>query len=241
MWTFAQVVEGMAEACRLLGTPVTGGNVSFYNETLGTAVYPTPVIGAVGILDDVTRRLTQWFEKEGDVILLLGPQREELDGSEYLSSVCGLVRGRPTIDLQMERALQGLLIEANSTGLLRSAHDVTDGGLAVALAEACFRRSGQLLGCDISLLEVARPDAALFGEAPSRVVVSCAPEDVKSLEELAGGAGVPIAALGAVCSGRIVVRGPAGEALISVETAEALRAWESGVSSFFERHGPGPK
>ncbi|MFQ5893417.1 MAG: phosphoribosylformylglycinamidine synthase subunit PurL, partial [Nitrospinota bacterium] len=237
MWAFAEVVEGMAEACRALGTPVTGGNVSFYNETLGTAVYPTPVVGMVGLLEDVAHHLTQWFKDEGDLVVLLGPASEEVAGSEYLALVHGLVRGRPTIDLAMERSVQELVLRANREGLLKSAHDVSDGGLAVALAEAGFRPSGLPLGCSISLEVTARSDAALFGEAPSRIVVSCEPDSRERLQGLASEHGVPVAVLGTVGGGDLVVRDAQDRPLLAVAMAEAHRRWHEGVAGFFE-HPP---
>ncbi|MCH6567450.1 MAG: phosphoribosylformylglycinamidine synthase subunit PurL [Nitrospinae bacterium] len=235
MWAFAEVVEGMAEACRVLGTPVTGGNVSFYNETLGAAVYPTPVVGVVGLLEDISHHMTQWFKDEGDVVVLLGPASEEVAGSEYLAVAHGLVRGRPSIDLEMERSLQELILSANGEGLLKSAHDVSDGGLAVALAESGFRPSGHPLGCSVSLEVKTRPDAALFGEAPSRVVVSCAPESGRRLQVLAEEQGVPFAVLGTVEGESLVVVDSSGRSLISVEVSEAKQRWQNGVAGFFER------
>ena len=234
MWAFAEVVEGMAEACRALGTPVTGGNVSFYNETLGAGVYPTPVVGVVGLLEDISHHMTQWFKHEGDVVVLLGPASEEVAGSEYLAVAHGLVRGRPSIDMEMERSLQELILSANGEGLLKSAHDVSDGGLAVALAEAGFRPSGHPLGCSVSLEVKTRPDAALFGEAPSRVVVSCAPESVRRLQVLAEEQGVPFAILGTVEGESLVVVDSSGRSLISVEVSEAKHRWQNGVAGFFE-------
>lgn len=234
MWAFAEVVEGMAEACRVLETPVTGGNVSFYNETLGTAVYPTPVIGMVGLLEDASKHLTQWFKDEGDVVVLVGPAVEDLDGSEYLSSLHGLVRGRPTIDLGMEQSVQKLLLSAHSEGVLKSAHDVSDGGIAVTLAEAGFRPSGQPLGCNVSLEVLTRPDAALFGEAPSRVVVSCNSDDLRRFEELAEDRGVPVTVLGAVGGDSLVVRDSGGDPMLTVSMVDARKSWHEGLAGYFE-------
>ena len=235
MWAFAEVVEGMAEACEALGTPVTGGNVSFYNETLGTAVYPTPVVGVVGLLEDVSKHLTQWFKDEGDAVVLLGPASEELGGSEYLAVVHGLVRGRPSIDLGLERSVHELILKAAGESLLKSAHDVSDGGLAVALAEAGFQPSGHPLGCSISLRVETRPDAALFGEGPSRVVVSCIPDNVQRLQGLAEEGRVPFTLLGTVGGEDLTVSGPDGKPLISVAASEAKRSWEESLPGLFER------
>ena len=157
MWQLAQAVEGIGDACRALGTPITGGNVSLYNETDGRAIYPTPVIGIVGVLEHADRVVTRRFQAAGDVIVLLGEGRGELGGSEYLKIVHGVVRGvPPALDLDAERTLQALLVELAAERLMRSAHDCSDGGLAVTLAECCFDTDG--IGADVSIdrLAVAR-------------------------------------------------------------------------------------
>src|SRR6185295_16002959 len=143
MWQFARAVEGIGEACRALGVPITGGNVSLYNETDGKAIYPTPIIGVVGLLEHADRVLSRRFQGEGDALVLLGDGRPELGGSEYLKVVHGLVRGvPPSIDLDRERALQALLVDLAERRLMRSAHDCSDGGIAVTLAESCFDTGG---------------------------------------------------------------------------------------------------
>src|SRR4051812_46504961 len=169
MWQFAKAVEGIGEACRALDVPITGGNVSLYNETDGRAIYPTPVIGVVGLLPDVDCTLTRRFQESGDIIVLLGEGSGELGGSEYLNTVCGMVRGRPPkLDLQAERALQDLVVDLAAQRLIRSAHDCSDGGFAVTLAECCFGSAGG--GAEVSLeaVDVSRNApvniaAALFG------------------------------------------------------------------------------
>src|SRR5688572_27424494 len=139
MWQFVRAVEGMGEACRALDVPITGGNVSLYNETDGRAVLPTPVIGVVGLIDDAERVARRTFQAAGDAVVLLGESRAELGGSEYLKSVHGMVRGvPPTLDLAREAALQRLLVESIAAGVISSAHDCAEGGFAVALAECCF-------------------------------------------------------------------------------------------------------
>ena len=193
MWQLAQAVEGIGEACRALGTPITGGNVSLYNETDGRAIYPTPVIGVIGLLEHADRVVTRRFQASGDVILLLGEGRGELGGSEYLKLVDGSVRGMPPVlDLDAERALQALLVDLAEDRLVRSAHDCSDGGLAVTLAECCFDTDG--IGADVSIerVAVAKAEAinlaaALFGESASRVVVSAAPEAVSEVVKKSGG------------------------------------------------------
>ena len=179
MWQFAKAVEGIGAACRALGVPITGGNVSLYNETDGRAIYPTPVIGVVGLLEHADRVVSRRFQESGDAIVLLGEGRGELGGSEYLKVVHGLVRGvPPALDLDAERALQDAARRRSPTQrLVRSAHDCSDGGLAVTLAECCFDTGG--IGAEVSIdARAGRRDArvnvaaALFGESASRVVVS---------------------------------------------------------------------
>src|SRR6185295_7154168 len=139
MWQLVEAIEGIAEACRALDVPITGGNVSLYNETDGSAIYPTPIIGVVGLIDDASRVQTRTFKGAGDAVILLGEDRGELGGSEYLKTIHGLVRGdAPALDLAREAALLKVVTGAAAEGLLRSAHDCSDGGIAVTLAECCF-------------------------------------------------------------------------------------------------------
>jgi phosphoribosylformylglycinamidine synthase len=159
MWQFKEVIEGMAEACRVFSVPVTGGNVSFYNDTEGVSVYPTPVLGVIGLVADISRIVSPGFKREGDVIVLLGEGKGELGGSEYLKSVFKLERGRPpAIDLEREKRVQGLCLEAISRGLIRSAHDISEGGLAASAAECCFLGPDKI-GCILDLGNSLRPDA----------------------------------------------------------------------------------
>jgi phosphoribosylformylglycinamidine synthase len=230
MWQFAEAVRGMGDACRALGTPVTGGNVSLYNETLGTAIFPTPVVGMVGLLEDVRRATTQWFKAEGDAILLLGETLDELGGSEYLKVVHGLETGRPPrLDLTRERAVQAAALDAIGRGLLRSAHDCSDGGLAVALAESCMT-GPTLFGAAAEIPGAFRADAALFGETASRIVVSVGPADVAAVEAIAGRHGVPCRRLGAVGGDRLVLRAPG--AGCAAPAAALHHAWSTGLSRF---------
>ena len=171
MWQFVEAVEGLAEACRALDIPITGGNVSLYNETDGLAIYPTPIIGVVGVIEDAERVVSRTFKQAGDEVVLLGDAYGELGGSEYLKVIHGLVQGQPPdLDLGKERALIALLTQAAASGLLRSAHDCSDGGLAVTLAECTFDTGG--IGVTADLPREASLAAALFGESASRAVVS---------------------------------------------------------------------
>jgi len=172
MWQFTESIRGIRDACAAIGVPVVSGNVSFYNETQGRAIPPTPTIAMVGLLEDIDRFTTQWFKANGDVIVLLGRTREELGGSEYLALWHGMVRGAPPwIDLAVEKQVQQVCAAAIAQGIVRSAHDVSDGGLAVALAECCITAPEQFRGVVIELQGAIRPDALLFGESQSRIIL----------------------------------------------------------------------
>ena len=198
-WQFSEAVGGIAEACTALGTPVTGGNVSFYNESPGGAVYPTPVIGMVGLLDDVSHATPMGFRTPGDAILLLGEPTDELGASEYLAWIHGVVAGAPpACNLARERALIETLLEAIRAGHVRSAHDCSEGGLAVALAECAIADSARPLGAavDLSAWGTLALRTLLFGEAQGRAVISTArPADVLAI---AVRQGVPARAIGEV-------------------------------------------
>ncbi|MFV1986823.1 MAG: phosphoribosylformylglycinamidine synthase subunit PurL [Gemmatimonadota bacterium] len=220
-----EAVRGIGEACRALGTPVTGGNVSLYNETGGAPVYPTPVIGMLGLIEHRDQRVPAFFQEVGDDVLVLGTTRDEIGASEYLAACHGLIAGAPPeLDLDEAASLIDLLVDAAQTGLLRSAHDCSDGGLAIALAECAMLADDGSVGLQADLDAVTTdgdvsPAALWFGESQSRVVVSCAPEQAADLVELAARHGVPMASIGTVGerSDDWVVRGGGHE----VETAVA--------------------
>ena len=225
-----ECVKGMAAACEALSVPVVSGNVSLYNESDGEAIHPTPVVGAVGLLDEPSTRVTAGFREIGDAVLLLGEPggNDSLGGSEYLAHVHDLVIGRPSIDLAAEARLQSLVLELAGDGLLRSAHDCADGGLAVALAESAVLgglgfSSGPLEGSE------ARWDATLFGEASSRVVVSCPAGHAESILARANEAGVPAMRIGTVGGDRLVIGGLVEEAL-----ADLTDAFENGLERALE-------
>jgi len=204
MWEFQQGVAGIRDACLALDTPVVSGNVSFYNETDGRSIPPTPVIAMVGLLDDVEAHLTPWWKAEGDAIVLLGRTREELNASEYLAVVHGLVRGAPPwIDLETEKRLQRVCLAAATERLLSSAHDVAEGGLAVALAECSFGGAG--LGARITVESGMRADALLFGESQSRMLVSLRRRHLGRLRDLARREDVPFTVLGEVRGSSLVI------------------------------------
>jgi phosphoribosylformylglycinamidine synthase subunit PurL len=198
---FREAVGGMGEACRALGTPVTGGNVSLYNESPSGAVYPTPVIGMVGLIDDISRITRATFESEGDTILLLGQLGGELGGSEYLATIHGKVAGPPPhCDVEAEKRLIDALLEAIKEGVVSSAHDCSDGGLAVALAECCIAQQESQRGANIDLSAFSQTThrETLFGESQGRIVVSTdAPDRVQSV---AAGFNVPCTRIGTVGS-----------------------------------------
>ena len=194
----------MREACLALHIPVVSGNVSFYNETEGVSIHPTPTVAMVGLLEDVERIATPWFKEEGDLVALLGSNRGELGGSEYLKVVHDRVAGRPpAVDLTLERGVQRTCRAAVEAGLLSSAHDVSEGGLAVALAEACFGDPG--IGAVIDLEPEGRPDAFLFGESHSRIVVSLKEQDYVRLQELASMENTSCGVIGRVGGTRLVI------------------------------------
>ena len=198
-WQFQEAVLGMGEACRQLNTPVTGGNVSFYNENPDGAIYPTPVIGMIGIMDDVHLHTTTWFKSPGDWIVLLGRNKGEVGGSEYIKMVHDLIAGdAPTLDLKFEKRLQQFLLQAIHNGWIKSAHDTAEGGLAVALAECCFLDHEHWVGAEIKLGENMRSDFLLFAEDQSRIVVSVAAEDLTHLQQLAKKQEIPLLVLGKV-------------------------------------------
>jgi phosphoribosylformylglycinamidine synthase len=198
---FREAVVGMAEACRLFETPITGGNVSFYNETDGRAIYPTPVIGMVGVVEDVDDLTTHDFKAEGDTILLLGENTAEMGGSEFLYALHGEVAGEPPrVDLEAERRLQRAVLALVGGKLLHSAHDCAEGGLACTLVESALGDGERPLGIEVELdhHEDLPVIPLLFGEGQGRVVVSCSPEDADEVLRIAEDHGVPCRAIGRV-------------------------------------------
>jgi phosphoribosylformylglycinamidine synthase len=207
-WQFERAVKGLADACDFFGAPVVSGNVSFYNETPDGAIYPTPVIGLLGIMDDVEKRCTSHFKNQGDFILLISGtpadddrgagvcEAESLGGSEYLNTIHGLAVGRPPmLDLEREKKVHEVVLRAIEKGLLSSAHDCADGGLAVTLAESCIIGK---VGADVSLLANCSASAALFAESQSRIVVSLPVDKLAAVREIVEEIGVESTVLGKV-------------------------------------------
>ena len=233
MWQLVEAIEGLADACRALEIPITGGNVSLYNETDGRAIYPTPIIGVVGVIEEASRVLTRTFKAAGDAVVLLGEDRGELGGSEYLKVVHGLVRGdAPALDLRREAALIKLVTDAAAAGLLRSAHDCSDGGIAVTLAESCFDTAG--IGATVDLESSAAPSTALFSESASRIVVSVEASNEQQLLALATAAGVPACRIGTTGGSRLTIA-IEGRSAVDVAVLDAEHIWATALEQFFKR------
>jgi phosphoribosylformylglycinamidine synthase subunit PurL len=222
MWQLTESIRGIREACLAFETPVTGGNVSLYNESAGSAIWPTPVIGMVGLLADHRLRVPSAFPRPGLAIYLLGETFAELGGSEFGESVLGVVAGKPpALDLGKERALHRFLAASAARTVLASAHDCGDGGLAVALAEAAIGRGH---GFAVSLGSDLPAHVALFSESASRVVVSVDPADEDELTQLATEHQVPAARVGETGGPRALIEG-----LVDIPVLELTDAWEGAI------------
>jgi phosphoribosylformylglycinamidine synthase subunit PurL len=226
----SEAVRGIGEACRVLETPVTGGNVSLYNENPAGAIYPTPTIGMVGVIEDLDHVTTSGFAAEGDVIILLGSNTDELGGSEYLKTVHGTVAGdAPALDLELEKRLQRSLLGVIRSGWIRSAHDVSEGGLAVALAESAIGDERSPFGVDVELDDPLAPASLLYGEGQSRVIVSCAAGDGNHVLEHFTAAGVHAREIGRVgpVNGRFRIATP--EAVIDLPIETVVRTYYDAI------------
>lgn len=198
-YQFVKALEGMSAACEALNTPVTGGNVSFYNENPKGAVFPTPTVGMVGVVENIERHCTQWFKNEGDAIYLIGETLPEIGGSEYLVEIHRRNDGiGPQLDLEKENAIQNVGLSAIQAGLIQSAHDCAEGGFAIALAECCVTHPKNPRGASIRINSDLRPDLALFSESQSRIIVSVRPDSKSELEKLMTDAGVVWQKIGTV-------------------------------------------
>jgi phosphoribosylformylglycinamidine synthase subunit PurL len=230
MWQFAESVRGLGDACRGFDTPIVSGNVSLYNETDGVAIKPTPMIAMVGLMADVRRHVTSAFRAAGEVVTVVGPLHGALDGSEYLDRLHGVVAGRPApLELGPVKARCDAVRTLVSAGLLRSAHDISEGGLAVALAECCALGADPV-GVRVALPRVAgvRQDELLFGEAPGRFVLSYRRQEASQVEALLTAAAVGFAVIGETGGGRVEIAGEGGGVGLSV--AEVRAAWQSGFA-----------
>jgi phosphoribosylformylglycinamidine synthase len=225
MGQLVMAIRGIGEACTALGAPITGGNVSLYNETDGKAIHPTPVIGVVGLIEDASHVLPCWFQNEGDAVYLLGETGPDLGGSEFLKVIHGRVAGRPPrLDLAAERRLHELMADAAARGLLRSAHDLSDGGLAAALAECCFAGEETGVGGRLDLPAGLRDDVLLFSESPSRMIVTTRSD--AEFQELARAHRVPCARLGSVGGDRLTLLS-SGRVIVDVSVTRLNEAWMS--------------
>jgi phosphoribosylformylglycinamidine synthase II len=253
MWQFSRAIDGITAACNALEIPVTGGNVSFYNETLGRSIDPTPVLGVLGILDDASRALGMGFQREGDVILLLdglsegfraatdgargvarawlpddkradeGQGAREFSSSEYARTIHGIEAGAPpAVDLRAEKRLIALVVALAAEGALKSAHDVSDGGLAVTLAECCFASKG--LSARVSLAGNEPDEAALFGERGARAIVSVTPENLAAVRRVAAQYEVAALEIGRINRGDFSIE-LNGQTVVSADPASLTDAW----------------
>ena len=237
MWQFAECVRGIGDACRAFGTPVVSGNVSLYNETEGQGIFPTPTIGMVGLVEPIDRTCQSAFRNAGDVVALVGTIQGEVGGSEYLAAEHGKEAGRPpALDLAKEKAVQETVRRAVREGLLSSAHDCSDGGLAVALAECCMMPDAPSggtpshLGAAVRIPFPVRKDFVLFGEDASRIVVSLPNANAQRLLAIAQECGAPVVRLGVVGGDRLAIDGA-----LDVPVAELAKAWRDGIPSVLRR------
>jgi len=221
-WQFKNSVQGIIEACQKLKTPVIGGNVSFYNESPKGAIDPTPIIGMVGLLDSISEQVTMDFKKEGDLIYLVGKNIDELGASQYLKLKIDKVDGIvPQLDLDLEKRVQKTVRSAVKEDVIKSAHDCSEGGLAVTLAESCFENG---LGINVDIDEPISDEALLFGESQSRIVVSIAPDDLHKFEEITVSNSVPYMKIGTVQS-----REYKFNELINLDVGEMKSKWEAAI------------
>jgi phosphoribosylformylglycinamidine synthase II len=235
MWQFSEVVDGIAEACRALEIPITGGNVSFYNETLGRSIYPTPVLGVLGLIEDVSCALGMAFQSEGDLIVLLVAGRpaegedeaREFSSSEYAKAAHGISGGAPpAMDLDAEKRLIAALIALVGEKILRSAHDVSDGGLCVTIAECCF--AAEELSARVELRGEEPAEAALFGERGARAVVSAAPDSLARLMAVAAQYKIVAREIGRVARGEFSIQYN-GQKRVAADVGALRRAWATSL------------
>lgn len=221
MWQFRRVVEGITKACQALDVPVTGGNVSFYNESEDGPIYPTPVIGMVGVIQDASNVTDMGFKDDGDVIVLLGESRDEIGGSEYLKIIHGIIKGRPPmIDMKMEIRIQQAVLEAFEAKIVKSAHDCAEGGLSVTLSECCLQgRIGAKCTCQPTIDSVS----LLFGESQSRVVVSVSSANIEQFTQIIKQAGIPYEVLGVVGGDELIIN---DLIRLSIKEMEVAYQWQ---------------
>ena len=229
-WTFKEAVAGIGEACKVLETPVTGGNVSFYNENPEGAVFPTPVIGMLGLIEDLAHVRQSGFVDEGDFIILLGNLGGCVGGSEYLNLIHGRVEGDvPNIDLEYEKMVQDSVLEGIRQGVIKSAHDISDGGLAIALAECCMA-GGNNLGANIVMIRKIRDDELLFGETQSAIIVTISESDLMRIEEVSGKFQIPCETIGKVSGNSLSIN-----SFFDIAVSKLRKIYESALPELLER------
>ncbi len=233
MWQFQQAIEGISAVCRKFNIPVISGNVSFYNETNDISIYPTPIIGMAGLIEDISRCMTHYFKKDGDFVILIGRTIEELGMSEYLREIHHKVRGVPPfLDLDLEKKVQELCLYGIRQGIIKSAHDTSEGGLAVALAECCIQAEDKKnIGAVIELYDDIRVDALLFGETQSRIIITVSPERVKELEGVARNSGTPFTVIGKVGGESLVIRHKSA-AVIDMPVDRMADKWRKAIPGY---------
>ncbi len=235
MRSFSDVIDGMTEACNVFETPVVSGNVSFYNETDGRGILPTPTIGMIGLIEDTRKIITHGFKNEGDIIALLGVTNEDLSVSEYAQSVLGhsmakmIENGRvPELDLGLEKRVHDTLLKLADEMLINSAHDCSDGGLTVTIAESCFSSLGRdAIGASIALSGNISKEAVLFGESPSRIIISVHPESIEKVRQTAESEDCPFEVIGTVEGSRLNIS--IGDESLSVAVSEMEAIWRSAL------------
>ncbi|MCJ7579631.1 MAG: AIR synthase related protein, partial [Candidatus Aminicenantes bacterium] len=233
MWQFTEVIEGISEACQAFDIPITGGNVSFYNETDGGPIHPTPVLGIVGIIPDRDKSIGPGFTDNGEAVILLGENKDEIGGTAYLKSFFKMEKGRPPqIDLEEEKQIQKLCLKAIEEGLLSSAHDISEGGLALCLFECAFH-SPKKIGCAVNLSDNIRADSLLFGETQSRILVTTPSHHLSGLLDLAKEVGVVARKIGETGGTKIKI-GLQNETLIDLDVQTVYKAWKQAIPAYFK-------
>ena len=232
MWQFEQAVSGMGEACKFFDIPVVSGNVSLYNETSGEAIYPTPTVAVVGLLEDRSFHTTQWFKEDGDLVALIGLTMEEFGGSEYLKIMCDRVEGKPPhLDLRLAQSVNKLCLELIREKILASAHDCSEGGLAVALAESCMSNPLAAKGATLDIDSTVRNDAFLFGESQSRILISFSAKNRLVVEAKAKAMEVPFAIIGKVGGDSLIVD-INGKEFIREEVSHLKELWFGALETY---------
>jgi len=226
MWQFSEAIDGMKEACLIFNTPVVSGNVSFYNETEKEPVYPTPTVGMIGVIDDYSKAVTQWFKNEGDIIVLLGETFDETGGSEYQKIMYGKVFGKPPrMDLTAESNLISTLIESADSCIINSAHDIAEGGLAVSLAECCFSPERKF-GCVVNLENAndskLKDEILLFSESQSRCIISLNKINIQKLKDIASKNNISVKLIGVVGGNKMIIEG-----MFSLDLNHVYEIWNS--------------